>query len=82
MAIEDFQFTLYFENSVLQKRGYLRKEWCVYVVENAEASETQENNRVRFWAKVPEFGNRYLRVVTLVDRCAIHNAFSDRRFKP
>lgn len=81
LAIEYFQFTPYFENSVLRKKGYLRKEWCVYVVENAEASKTQENNRVRFWAKVPDFGNRYLRVVTLEDRCKIHGAFPDRRFK-
>lgn len=36
----------------------------------------------RFWALLPELGNRYLRVVTLADRVAIHNAFLDRRFKP
>jgi hypothetical protein len=41
-----------------------------------------EGNRVRFWAQVPELGDRYLRVVTLADRKTIHNAFPDRRFKP
>jgi len=36
----------------------------------------------RFWAKVEEFGNKYLRVVTLADGITIHNAFIDRGFKP
>ena len=45
-------------------------------------SEPQEHNRVRFWAKVPELGDRVLRVVTLEDKLTIHNAFLDRGFKP
>lgn len=40
-----------------------------------------ENDRVRFWARIPEFENRALRVVTLADRVTIHNAFPDRDFK-
>jgi hypothetical protein len=44
--------------------------------------ERQEDNRHRFWALIPELGNRYLRVVTLVDGLTIHNAFLDRRFRP
>ncbi len=35
-----------------------------------------------FDTQVPEFGNRYLRVVTLADRVTVHNAFPDRGFKP
>jgi hypothetical protein len=82
MPIEDFKFTAYFENEVLVKRPYLKKEWCVFVVENAERQEPQEQNRFRYWARVPELGNRYLRVVTLEDRSTIHNAFPDRGYKP
>ena len=77
-----YRFTRYFETEVLRKRPYLTREWCVYVVANAVKSEPQERNRYRFWAAVPEFGGRYLRVVTLEDRVTIHNAFPDRRFKP
>ena len=62
------RFTEYFETEVLRKRPYLRK--------------VQEHNRVRFWAKVPELGDRVLRVVTLEDKLTIHNAFLDRGFKP
>ena len=77
-----YKFTSYFENEVLRKRPYLRKEWCIYVLENAIQSEPQENNRYRFWAALPELDGRYLRVITLEDTLTIHNAFPDRGFKP
>ena len=78
----EYRYTDYFENEVLRKRPYLKKEWCVYVIENAEHSESQEHNRHRFQARVPDLGDRYLRVVTLEDKLTIHNAFPDRSFKP
>lgn len=77
-----FFFTEYFETEVLRKRPYLKREWCVAVVENPLRSEPQEHNRLRFWAAIPEFGGRYLRVVTLEDKVTIHNAFPDRGFRP
>ena len=77
-----YRFTGYFENEVLRKRPYLKKEWCIFVIENAERTEPQEYNRFRFWARVPAFGNRYLRVITLADCTTIHNAFPDRGYKP
>jgi hypothetical protein len=81
-GMTEFKFTAYFENEVLRKRPYLKKEWCAYVIENALRSEPQDGNRYRFWAPVAELGGRYLRVVTLADRVTIHNAFPDRDFKP
>jgi hypothetical protein len=80
--MQSFRFTPYFEEIVLRKRPYLKVEWCIYVVENAVYSEVQENNRWRFWAQIPELGDRYLRVVTLDDKITIHNAFPDRGFRP
>jgi len=80
--MEKYRFTAYFEHEVLRKRPYLKKEWCIYVIENCVCSERQEHNRYRFWAPVPELDNRYLRVVTLDDKVTIHNAFPDRGFKP
>lgn len=77
-----YRYTNYFENEVLRKRPYLRKEWCEYAVENPVKFEAQEHNRYRFWAQIPELDNRYLRVVTLEDRITIHNAFPDRSFTP
>lgn len=77
-----YWYTPYFKNEVLRKRPYLKKEWCEFVIENPlHVEEQTENDRVRFWARIPEFGNRALRVVTLADRMTIHNVFPDRDFK-
>jgi len=77
----EYQYTEYFENQVLRKRPYLRKEWCIRVIEDPIRVESQENNRFRFWGTVEELGGAFLRVVTLEDKVTIHNAFPDRRFK-
>jgi hypothetical protein len=77
-----YAFTPYFEREVLRKRPYLRKEWCIWVIENPLATEQQEDDRVRFWGRIPELEGRILRVVTLADRVTIHNAFPDRGWKP
>ena len=77
-----YKFTEYFENEVLRKRPYLKKEWCIRVVESPIRVEKQEGNRYRFWGQIQELDNRYLRVVTLHDKTTIHNAFPDRGFKP
>ena len=78
----EYRFTEYFEREVMRKRPYLQREWCIAVVKQPVRVELQEDNRVRFWAAVPELGGRYLRVVTLEDRTTIHNAFPDRGFSP
>jgi hypothetical protein len=78
----EFRFTPYFEQEVLRKRPYLRREWCVWVVQHPLRVERQEDNRYRFWASVPDLDGRYLRVVTLEDQTTIHNAFPDRGFTP
>ena len=80
--MEKYKFTDYFEQEVLHKRPYLKKEWCIYVIENCVRSEPQENNRYRFLASISELGDRYLWVITLDDMITIHNAFPDRGFKP
>lgn len=77
-----YSFTDYFETKVLLKRPYLRKEWCIYTIENAVRSEPQEHNRHRFWASIGDLEGRYLRVITLGDKVTIHNAFPDRDFVP
>ncbi len=76
-----YKFTQYFEKRVLQKRKYLTKSVCIYVVESFEDAEEQEDGRFRFWAKIPELRDKYLRVITESDLVTIHNAFIDRNHK-
>ena len=78
----DYKFTEYFEKEVLRKRPYLKKEWCIRVLDNPLKSESQEGNRYRFWGEIDELEGRVLRVITLEDKITIHNAFPDRGFKP
>ena len=80
--MQPYRFTAYFENEVLRKRPYLKKEWCIRVIEDPIKTELQEHNRYRFWAAIEELDGRILRVVTLEDKITIHNAFPDRGFKP
>ena len=82
MSETGYGFTRYFENEVLRKRPYLRREWCIRAVEDPIRIEVQEGGRVRFWRRIEALGGRYLRVVTLEDRRTIHNAFPDRGFEP
>lgn len=77
-----YAFTESFEKAVLKKRPYLRREWCIQVVERPIRSEPQEHNRYRFWGEIAEHKGQYLRVIMLEDKRTIHNAFYDRRFKP
>ncbi|KAA0230531.1 hypothetical protein KJ068_25070 [bacterium] len=78
----EHRFTPYFENEVLRKRPYLKKEWCIEVLKNPIRVEAQDDDRFRFWGKVEQLGGRILRVITLSDKTTIHNAFPDRGFKP
>ncbi|MBN1973006.1 MAG: hypothetical protein JW787_05165 [Sedimentisphaerales bacterium] len=77
----EYKFTNYFEKEVLRKRPYLKKEWCIRVLNNPIRIEPQEYNRFRFWGTIKELDNSVLRVITLEDKVTIHNAFPDRRFK-
>lgn len=78
----EYRYTEYFEKEVLRKRPYIKKEWCIRVIQNPIKLEKQENNRYRFWGVIEELENRVIRVVTLEDKITIHNAFPDRSFKP
>jgi hypothetical protein len=72
--------TRYFEDQVLRKRPYLRRDWCERAVRTPLRREVQPDGRVRYWVAIEEFGGRILRVVTLADGETVHNAFFDRGF--
>ncbi|RPJ24622.1 MAG: hypothetical protein EHM33_17190 [Chloroflexi bacterium] len=62
-------------------RAIIKDEWIQQVVENPLREERQADGRIRRWARIPEMGNRTLRVILLDDGETIHNAFFDRDFK-
>ena len=73
--------TRYFREQVLRKRTYIEIAWCERILAEPVARTVQPDGRIRFWGRVPEFGNRALRIVTLADGETVHNAFFDRDFK-
>jgi len=81
MENKEYKFTEYFEKEVLRKRSYIKKEWCIKIIENPIRVEKQEHNRYRFWGEIKELKGKIIRVVTLADKKTIHNAFPDRGFK-
>jgi hypothetical protein len=36
-----YKYTAYFENEVLRKRPYIKREWCIQVIENPLRVEVQ-----------------------------------------
>ncbi len=78
------QTTRYFEEQVLRKRPYIRRDWCEAALADPIRREPQPDGRVRHWIEVrlPGFEKPYmLRVITLEDGETVHNAFLDRSFR-
>jgi hypothetical protein len=69
--------TAYFEEQVLRKRPYIRREWCERALREYDQREVQPDGRYRYWVFIPDIG-KYLRVITLEDGETVHNAFPDR----
>ena len=72
--------TRYFEEQVLVKRPYIKREWCQKAIQEPINKEIQTDGRIRYWIYVTEL-SKYLRVVTLEDGETIHNALPDGNFK-
>jgi hypothetical protein len=62
-------------------RTIILEEWIERVLQQPLREEKQSDGRIRRWARIPEMGNRALRVILLEDGETVHNAFFDRDFK-
>ena len=75
--------TAYFEAMRLRPdRAAIRDEWIARAFHAPIREQVQADGRIRRWVRVPEAGDRFLRVILLPDRETIHNAFFDRGFEP
>mgnify|MGYP000080892914 FL=1 len=74
--------TRYFDAMrVRRDRSDIQAVWIQRVIDQPEYQEIQADGRIRRWARIPEAGDKYLRVVLLPDTETVHNAFFDRGFK-
>jgi hypothetical protein len=72
--------TRYFEEQVLVKRPYIKREWCERILTNPVLRVLQPDGRIRHWGYIDELDGRALRVVTLADGETVLNPFPDRNF--
>lgn len=63
-------------------RAAIDMAWILRTADDPEHEHVQADGRIRRWRRVPEAGDRWLRVVLLADGITIHNAFFDRSFAP
>ena len=63
-------------------RVVIQDVWIFRAVLAPVRESVQTDGRIQRWCRVPEYGNRYLRVVLLPDGETVHNAFFDRSFVP
>jgi len=76
------KYTQYFLHTQKREdRKNIKMDWILSTIENPSYTEKQSDGRIRYWAKIEEAENRYLRVILLEDEETIHNAFFDRSFK-
>jgi hypothetical protein len=76
--------TRYFEEQVLRKRPYLKREWIEFALADPLARIIQPDGRIRLWIRVDlaKTGKSYImRVITLEDGETVHNAFFDRNYQ-
>ena len=77
------KFTRYFEAMRERPdRAVIELEWIERAVRHPLKEVIQTDGRIRRWAKIPEAGGKFLRVVLLPDGETVHNAFFDRGFEP
>ena len=62
-------------------RAWIALDWIERAIHEPIREHVQTDGRIRRWARVPEAGNRVLRVVLLNDGETVHNAFFDRTFR-
>lgn len=83
MTRPEWAFTAYFQATRQRPdRAAIDLQWIVRTAAAPEHERAQDDGRLRRWRRIPEAGDRWLRVVLLDDARTIHNAFFDRGFDP
>ena len=76
-------FTSYFDAMRRRPdRAEIQLSWIERTVQAPQHERIQSDGRIRRWRRIPEAGDRWLRVILLSDGRTVHNAFFDRGFVP
>ena len=67
---------------VLECRSEIQIKWIYNAISQFDFKEEVSDTEVKYWKKIPEFGERFLRVVVNPKDMIVITAFFDRSFKP
>jgi len=81
MEIKGYKPSRHFLANLSSKRHEIKLEWVERTLEFPDYQETVSREETRLWRRIPEFGNRYLRVVINPITKTIITVFFDRGFK-
>jgi len=80
MELGGYKFTAHAENN-LKERAYIRIEWIEKTLEAPDLKEVFSDIEIHFIKQIPEYGDRFLRVVVNPQRKTVITYFFDRRLK-
>lgn len=81
MRIAGYEVSRHLQGYLRSQRSYIKPEWIEAVINDPEHFEYVSEDEIRLWKQIPDFGNRFLRVVVNPKNKAIVTAFFDRRFR-
>lgn len=81
MEIAGYRVSKHLEEYLKEERAYIKQEWIERTINNPDFIMEVSSEEIRLWKQIPEFGDRFLRVVVNPKGKVIITAFFDRRFK-
>ncbi len=81
VTIVGFDLSVHLLDSLKQERSNIKIECIEHAISNPDFKKEVSDDEIKLWKKIPEFGNRFLRVVINPKKKKIVTAFFDRRFK-
>ncbi len=80
MNIAGYKVSKHLEEYLREERSYIKHEWIERAISDPDFVKNISSEELRLWKQIPEFGNKFLRVVINPKRRIIVTAFFDRRF--
>ena len=80
MEIEGYIVSRHLRGYLKEERSYIKPKWISLAIREPDFVEERSEEEVRMWKRIPEFGNKFLRVVVNLKSKVIITAFFDRRF--
>ena len=82
MEVKGYRVSRHLADYLRSQRSNIKLDWIERAIESPDHTEEVSEKELRIWKQIPEFGNRFLRVVLNPERKIVVTAFFDRGFRP